>query len=139
MKTPADKSNKKKFVQYLISEMLQGRTDIFYETLADDVRLTIIGSTPVSGTHVGKEAFQKEYMGKIMPLLKSIKFHHDLFIGEGDNVVVTFRGEGLSIKGEPYNNSYCYIYRFKNDKIAEIIEYTDTALINKLFESNIDS
>jgi ketosteroid isomerase-like protein len=53
--------------------------------------------------------------------------HH--FIAQRDYVVVQARGENRTITGQPYENTYCWIFRFSNSKVVELIEYADTALI----------
>jgi ketosteroid isomerase-like protein len=51
------------------------------------------------------------------------------FIAEGDMVVVEARGRGTTKAGKPYDNTYCMVFRLANGKIEEVIEYSDTALI----------
>ena len=49
-------------------------------------------------------------------------------IAEGDTVVAEVRGDVQTKTGKRYNNEYCFLFRFRGDKIAEIVEYCDTAL-----------
>jgi uncharacterized protein len=44
--------------------------------------------------------------------------------------VVESRGAAETKDGQPYNNSYCHVFRFRGAKIAEVTEYFDTALTN---------
>lgn len=41
----------------------------------------------------------------------------------------------LAASGTPYENTYAYIFRFENGKIAEIWEHLDTAYAFALFDS----
>jgi Pentapeptide repeats (8 copies) len=41
--------------------------------------------------------------------------------------------QATTVKGKPYNNAYCMVFRFANGKIQEIMEYLDTELINSVF------
>jgi ketosteroid isomerase-like protein len=50
------------------------------------------------------------------------------FIAEDDHVVVECRGSVQTVRGEAYNNSYCYVCRFEGGRLRELTEYMDTAL-----------
>ena len=62
--------------------------------------------------------------GGLIPLVTA-----DRFIAEGDFVVVEARGRSTTKQGKPYNNSYCWIYRFTNGEVTALTEYLDTALV----------
>lgn len=49
-------------------------------------------------------------------------------IADGDRVVVLARGEVKTVRGEDYNNEYCFVFRMRDRKIVEVREYCDTAL-----------
>ena len=49
-------------------------------------------------------------------------------IAERDRVVVLARGEVKTVRGEDYNNEYCFGFRMREGKIFEVHEYCDTAL-----------
>ena len=49
-------------------------------------------------------------------------------IAEDDRVVVLARGEVKTVRGEDYNNSYCFVLTMRDGKIVELREYMDTAL-----------
>ena len=49
-------------------------------------------------------------------------------IAERDRVVVLARGEVKTVRGEDYNNEYCFVFRLREGKVFEVREYCDTAL-----------
>lgn len=53
-------------------------------------------------------------------------------LADDDYVVVEARGKTTTKSGMPYNNSYCWIYRFDGGKIHEVMEYLDTDLVNRV-------
>ena len=53
-------------------------------------------------------------------------------IAEGDRVVVLARGEVKTVRGEDYNNSYCFVLRMRGGRIVEVREYCDTALAERV-------
>jgi uncharacterized protein len=124
----------KQVVQTMYVELAKGRLRPYLEPMADDLRLTIIGTTKYSGTINGKAAYEK-LLRSLPPLFegRAPLLTPENFIAEGDYVVAQLRGESTSVKGKPYNNAYCMVFRFANSKIQEIIEYLDTELINTVF------
>jgi ATP-dependent Lon protease len=54
-------------------------------------------------------------------------------LGDGDFVVVQGRGEAMTKRGVPYNNTYCWVYRFEGGKIKALTEYLDTELVTRAF------
>lgn len=61
--------------------------------------------------------FATEYTAKVINL-----------VAEGDTVVAEVRGDVQTKAGKRYNNEYCFLFKFRGDKIAEIVEYCDTDL-----------
>ena len=125
----------KQILKNIYDEMAKGNTKPFGDALADDVKWTLKGSTDWSKTYDGKEAVSKDL---IAPLFEKFadQYKTELvrMIAEDDLVVVEFNGNVTTKTGKPYNNSYCYIFRIENGKIAEITEYFDTELVSKALD-----
>lgn len=107
----------------------------FLSGLADIVRYTIIGTTRFSGTFNGKAGAAQS---RLRPLLSELEtnggMETDNLIAEGDYVVQQGRGVGRKTKsGEPYNNTYCFVYRLAAGKVSEVTEYYDTELVTGAF------
>lgn len=110
-----------------------GELDRALELLADDVTWTNIGSTDFSGTFSGKEALISELLEPVFSRLKGgIRSRVDNVVAEGDFVVVQSRGTAETVDGRPYDNTYCHVFRFEEGKIAEVTEYFDTALAQRV-------
>lgn len=111
----------------------RGEIDTALELLADDVTWTNIGSTDFSGTFSGKEALLSELLGPVFSRLKGgIQSRVTNLVAEGDFVVVQSTGSAETVDGRPYNNTYCHVFRFEDGKIAEVTEYFDTALTQRI-------
>jgi ketosteroid isomerase-like protein len=104
-------------------------------TMADDVRWTIMGTTKYSHTMNGKQEIIDKLFRPITAELESMGSNHvDNVIAEGDYVVVQQHATGRKTKtGNPYNNSYCLVYKVIDGKIKEITEYLDTELVTSAF------
>lgn len=112
----------------------QGDLETSMALLADDVKWTDIGSTRFAGTYHGKDALQNDLLGPLFSQLKAGIFSTvGKVIGDGDYVVVQSSGLGETLDGQPYNNHYCHIFRFRNGRICEVEEFCDTALVNRVF------
>jgi ketosteroid isomerase-like protein len=51
------------------------------------------------------------------------------FIAEGDHVVVEARGANTTKAGLPYCNTYCFVVRIADGKLAALTEYMDSELV----------
>ncbi len=119
----------------IFAETARGNGRPFVEALADDVRWTIIGSTPWSRTYVGKPSVINELLrplGRQLGGASIIKANH--FIAEGDEVVVQGTGHNTTVSGKKYENSYCWVIRMRDGKMSELTEYADTQLIASALE-----
>ena len=109
--------------------------DAMLATMSDDVRWTIIGTTKYSGTMNGKQQIIDKLLKPIFAELESMGSNTvDNVIAEGDYVVIQQHASGRKTKtGNPYNNTYCLVYKVVGGKIKEITEYCDTELITSAF------
>ncbi len=123
----------KQLLQEIFSEMSKGNTIV--ESLADDVRWTLTGSTKWSKTYDGLESVRTELLS---PLFANFADQYTSvahrFIAEDDFVVVESKGRVNIKSGMPYNNTYCYIFRVVEGKVKEITEYFDTELVAKVLD-----
>ncbi len=104
-------------------------------TMSDDVRWTIMGTTKYSHVMNGKQELIDKLLHPIFSEMESMGSNHvDNVIAEGDYVVVQQHASGRKTKtGNPYNNSYCLVFKVVGGKIKEITEYLDTELVTAAF------
>ena len=126
----------KKLIQDVFDAWAGGDGMAFFNTLAEDVRWTVIGTSPVSRTYTSRQAFvdgaakplNAKLAGPIQPTVVNI-------IAEGDNVVLQWEGKATTKAGKPYNNSYCWVMRIADGKVREGTAYIDTELVADLWRS----
>ena len=112
----------------------RGDMDACFALLADEVTWTNIGSTKFSGTYIGKQAISEDLSGPLFSQLKAgISSRIERLTAEDDIVVAQTSGTAETTGGTPYNNTYCQVIRIRNGKIAAVMEYMDTALIDSVF------
>lgn len=138
-KTTSEKN--KELVRHLFEEINKGNPQPFVDTMAENITLTLIGTTPVSGIYKGIKEVSEKIMPRIMSSFKSQpRVIIDRLIAEGDFVVVIAHGEGgVTRNGKDYNNTYCHVMRLKDGKLVESTEYLDTALVNEAGIGTFDS
>ena len=103
-------------------EFAKGNLAFSEEFLADDIKWNILGSDTI----VGKE--QVLEVSKMAQLQSYPVITIKNIVQEGDWVVIESTGEAKTKKGKQYNQAYCEVYRFDNEKLQEITTYLDTAL-----------
>ncbi len=126
----------KKLIQDVFDAWAGGDGMAFFNTLAEDVQWTVIGTSPVSRTYTSRQAFvdgaakplTAKLAGPIQPTVVNI-------IAEGDNVVLQWEGKATTKAGKPYNNSYCWVMRIADGKVKEGTAYIDTELVADLWRS----
>ena len=101
----------------------------FIDAMADDFTWIITGQCRFSRRYEGKNAVRNELVSALFAnFATDYRNFADEIIAEGDRVVVLARGEVKTVRGEDYNNSYCFVIRMRDGKMVELREYMDTAL-----------
>lgn len=128
----AEQENKN-IVEQVYAELAKGNGVPFREAMADDFRWTIMGSTAWSRTYRGKKAVANELL---RPLFAQFKDRYantaERILAEGDYVVVQCQGRVTTVSGQPYNNAYCLVIRMEDGKMRDMVEYLDTALVDRV-------
>lgn len=120
----------KQLMEQIFAELSQGNSRPMVDHLADDVRWTVMGTTPWSKMYSGKQTVLTDLLGQLRARLADrYRATAQLILAEGDWVVVQARGQSTTKSGVPYNNEYCFIYRITDGRIHEVIEYLDTELL----------
>lgn len=130
----------KQLIQRVFDELAGGNGQPFMDMLSDDARWTALGSSAWSRTYEGKQAIVDELM---RPLFSQLDGQYTAqasrIIAEDDVVVVEARGKATTKSGQPYNQTYCYVFQLSGGKVRELTEYVDTELVNRVLGSPQES
>jgi ketosteroid isomerase-like protein len=128
-------SENKQVIQAMFGELNKGNAAAFMDTMADDVKYTIIGSTKFSGTYNGKQEMVEKLLTPLTSALEggAITITPDNLIADGDYVAMQAHGKAMGKNGKPYNNTYCHVFRLAGGKIKEVTEYLDSELVASVF------
>lgn len=122
----------KRLLEQIYTDLSQGDIGLLFDSLHEDARWTIIGSTPLSGAYHGKQAIMDGLITRLRAQLASrIAFSPERLIAEGEHVVMQAHGHATAITGAPYNQTYCIVVRIVEDRIVEMTDYVDTELITQ--------
>jgi len=126
--------DRRALVRRAFEDLGRGDSSTFAALLAPDVVYRVIGTTAVSGVMRGTEEVVRRLIGPLAGALATpLAIRVDRLAVEGD--VVTVEGEGTATlrSGAPYDNTYCFVFRFAGDRVAEVTEYLDTHLVTRAF------
>lgn len=101
----------------------------FVEAMADDFTWIMIGSTDWSGVYRGKAAVREELLRPLMARFQSYRNTAQRFIVEDDWAAVQCTGDAETTDGRRYDNTYCWVVRFRDGRMVELTEYMDTQLV----------
>jgi uncharacterized protein len=120
----------RELMQRIFAGLEQGDSRLFVESMAEDIRWIVTGTTRWSRAYQGKQAVLNELLAVLRSRVAGrIKTIADRFIAEGDVVAVECHGSNVTKAGKPYNNRYCWVCSFSGGKITELVEYMDTELV----------
>lgn len=112
----------KQLQKKISEEFAKGNLKFSEAYLANDIKWNILGDDTI----VGKE--QVLEVSKMLQLQSFPVIKIKNVVEEGDYVVIESTGEAKTKNGKPYNQTYCDVFRFNNEKLQEITTYLDTVL-----------
>jgi len=123
----------RKIVEQVFAALGEGDARPLVSAMRDDVRWTVAGSAPWARTYDGRKAVVEELFATLSARMAGrIRTIPERIVADGDVVVVEARGTNTTVDGEPYENRYCFVIRVEDGKLAEITEYMDTALVERV-------
>lgn len=123
-------SSNREIVQRWFDLIARGDAQGAFALFSEDVSYDLKGTTPVSGVYKGLKSIVEDFFTPWRKqIVGDLVLTVDELIGEGDRVVALARGKAKTVHDLPYDNDYAFVFRVKNGKITEVVEYLDTALV----------
>jgi uncharacterized protein len=131
--TAPDTAANKKLIEQVFADAASRSGTTFFDVATDDVRWIVTGQYSWSHTFAGKEQVFNGLLGHLRSLLRerTRTVAHNI-IAEGDVVVVEAKGDNVTKAGVRYDNDYCLVFRLRDGRIAEVKEYCDSALVERV-------
>lgn len=122
--------NSREIVQTWFDRVAAGDPEGAFALFSPDVTYDLKGTTPVSGVYKGLRSIVEDFFTPWRKqIVGDLVLTVDELIGEGERVVALARGKAKTIHGLPYDNEYAFVFRVKDGKITEVVEYLDTVLV----------
>lgn len=119
----------KETIRRIYEALAKGDRSIFGESVHPDYVWRFPGHCSWSRRFEGQEAIRRDLLRPLFAQFATVYRAKAInLIAEGDFVVAEVRGDVQTKRGERYNNEYCFVFRFRDGKIAEVVEYCDTDL-----------
>ncbi len=135
----AAQSNRQ-IVQEIYDAMASGDMAPFGAACDPDYVWRLPGHSSWSRRFEGRAVVQRELIGPLFALFAGRYTARAInLVAEGDMVVAEVRGQVLTKNGERYDNEYCFVFRFRDGRIVEVVEYCDTDLIERVLGSYDDA
>jgi ketosteroid isomerase-like protein len=124
-------------IRTLFKNLEQGNGEEFFKHVTDDVDWIVEGTHPLAGHYNSKKDFLAGTFDKLSQVLpQGAQLHVTGVLISGEWVVVELQSLATAKNGFRFDNKYCWICHFKDQKIDKVRAYLDSALVARLFEEN---
>ena len=129
----------KEIIRRIYEALEQGDRSLFGDAVHSDYVWRLPGHSSWSKRFEGRAAVERDLLKPLFALFATTYTARAInLIAEGDYVVAEVRGDVMTKRGDRYNNEYCFIFRFRDGKIVEVIEYGDTDLEERVLGRHED-
>jgi ketosteroid isomerase-like protein len=116
------------------AELARGNTRALSDVMADDVSWTFPGAWSWAGTWTSKRSVLGDFLRPLMTQFADYRAEADEILAVGDRVIARVRATATTVRGDAYPQHYCFIYTLADGRITEVVEYCDTALVERVLE-----
>jgi ketosteroid isomerase-like protein len=124
----AAEAQNSELVEAAFARWAAGGAGFFDEVLSEDVVWTIAGSGPSAATFRGLETFLAHAVRPFADrLAEPVRPTATQIWADGEHVIIKWEGAGVALDGQPYRNSYAWIFRMRDGRAAEVTAFLDLA------------
>lgn len=117
-------------IRELFRHLERGDAESFFAFVAEDVRWTVMGHHPLAGTYTDKASFLEATFGRLRKVMRDgVKLRLERLFVDGDHAIAELAATSTALDGTPFDNTYCWVLRFQDQKIVEARAYLDSALV----------
>ena len=125
------------YVRKIFKDLEQGDGAGFFEHVDDKVDWIVEGTHPLAGHYKSKSDFVAGTFAKLAEVLpRGAQLVVEHLLVKDDQAVVELHSLATAKNGLRFDNRYCWVCRFANDRIVEVRAYLDSALVARLFAEN---
>jgi uncharacterized protein len=124
----------KQLLQGIFDQLALGNTRALSEAMAEDFRWVFPGDWSWSGTWEPREVVLDGLLRPLMAQFDSYRSEADVILADGDRVIVQARSFATTKRGDPYHQTYCFIFKVRGGRLTEVVEHCDSALVERVLE-----
>jgi len=129
--SPDDSSNVETLKRYF-GALQRGDKETMASILADDARYWILPGTEFSGDYD-----KPSFLGLVDKLVEAqaapLQLQYDVITAQDDRVAIVVRGHMPLKTGGSYDNIYHWLFTFRDGKIVDMKEFSDTMAVRQAF------
>ncbi|MGF1909766.1 nuclear transport factor 2 family protein [Vibrio kasasachensis] len=123
----------------IFSYLETGKPELFFANVSDDVKWEVTGSHPLAGVYSSKQSFIDGTIARLNQVLESklkLKVLH--CFTDGNEAAVELVADSYTKTQVHFNNRYCWVCQFENEKIVNVRAYLDSALVSAVLPQNTE-
>jgi ketosteroid isomerase-like protein len=125
------------YVAKLFRNLSTGNRSTFFDSVADNVHWSVMGTHPLAGVYNSKTDFLKHTFERLDKLLKrGVVIRIDHIVVSGETAVVEMSSTSTALNGKPFPNTYCWVTQFIGGLITQVRAYVDSLLVQQLIDEN---
>jgi uncharacterized protein len=125
----------KQLLKNVFEGLAAGNPRAMSDAMAVDFRWVFPGDWSWSGVWKPKEVVLDQLLRPLMAQFEGrYRSEADLIVADGDRVIVLARGQATTKRGDAYRQTYCYVFTVRGGQLREVVEYCDTALVERVLE-----
>jgi uncharacterized protein len=133
MTTQESTQPNKQLLSAIFDSLGAGDTRPFTNAMSDDFRWGFAGEWSwARDWGQTKQDVRNNLLQPLMAQFAEYRASAEEIIGDGDRVVVRARAHARTTAGEDYPQAYCYVFRLRAGRLTEVLEYCDTALVERV-------
>ena len=111
---------------------------LFFDQVVDDVHWVVMGTHPLAGEYHSKDGFLTATFKRLDAILEEgVVLKVTQVYVDGMTAIVEMKSLSNAKSGKPFNNVYCWIVVFNEDKkITSVRAYVDSALVQQVIDEN---
>ena len=126
-------NDNKETIRRIYAALEQGDLAPFGAAVHPDYVWRLAGHASWSKRFAGQAAVRADLLKPLFALFATqYRARAVNLVAEGDFVVAEVQGDVMTKAGGRYNNEYCLVFRFRDGRIIELVEYCDTDLIERV-------
>lgn len=119
----------KQIIRDIYAAMENGDQTLFGQHVSPDYVWRFPSKATWSHRFEGQDQIRSRLLGPLFSLFSGPYTAKVInLVAEGDTVVAEIEGHAPLKTGEIYDNQYCMLFKFRDGKIVEVVEYCDTGL-----------